>query len=542
MTHPVPAAVQQQISRVRRRLFLQVLWQQTLWCVAGALVLSAVVLLLWPHLLGRIDDLTRWVVVGSLAGAGLIAGVVSAIVQAPSRLEAALVLDHEFGLRERVTTLLTLTQEQAQTPAGQALLADVQQHLSGLSVGEKFPLRLRWSTAALPGCAALLVLAAFLYNPDLRMVQGSQNSRDKLAAAEANEVEKSLNDLKKQLQGRNEENPKSEKLKELENELARLLEQPIDPTSQDQVRERAQALRNLEEKMKERAADLKSLLEKKDNLSKELARLALADPKQGKVDPKEGPAKDLAEALAKGDMKKVQQELEKLARQIADKKLDQKQLQQLQQQMAALQQQLQRLADRADRKEELKKLKEEGKLSEEELKRALEQLQEEAAELQELSDIARLLGECDACLKDGDFTKAAQRLAELAGELREIDLSEDELLRLEEDLQLLEGCRTGMCRGLRPNGRPGGPRPEGQEHETRHKDAKHKSPVDPTGKMRITGFTRGGTFSRIPAQQVPGAFRQTAQEAQEAIERQRIAPEQAELLKGYYQNLGGQGQ
>jgi hypothetical protein len=41
--------------------------------------------------------------------------------------------------------------------------------------------------------------------------------------------------------------------------------------------------------------------------------------------------------------------------------------------------------------------------------------------------------------------------------------------------------------------------------------------------------------------EVGGAFRQAVQDAPEAIERQRIPnPEAADMVKGYFQKLGGQ--
>ena len=64
--------------------------------------------------------------------------------------------------------------------------------------------------------------------------------------------------------------------------------------------------------------------------------------------------------------------------------------------------------------------------------------------------------------------------------------------------------------------------------------------IETTGKQRITGFSRGGTFQKIPSAEVGGAFRQVSQDAPEALDRQRIPPEAADLAKGYFNKLGGQ--
>ena len=67
-----------------------------------------------------------------------------------------------------------------------------------------------------------------------------------------------------------------------------------------------------------------------------------------------------------------------------------------------------------------------------------------------------------------------------------------------------------------------------------------KGVVDPNGQQFVTGFTRGGTFKKIPSTEVGGAFKKAVQEAPEAIEHQRIPKAASDMAKGYFQNLGGQ--
>ena len=88
---------------------------------------------------------------------------------------------------------------------------------------------------------------------------------------------------------------------------------------------------------------------------------------------------------------------------------------------------------------------------------------------------------------------------------------------------------------------PGGQRPVGEDPKNaKIIDDKVKAQTDPKGKQRVTGFTRGGTFQRIPSAELGGAFKQVSQEAPEALDRQRIPPEAADLAKGYFNKLGGQ--
>ena len=58
--------------------------------------------------------------------------------------------------------------------------------------------------------------------------------------------------------------------------------------------------------------------------------------------------------------------------------------------------------------------------------------------------------------------------------------------------------------------------------------------------VKTTANVLGGTFNRIPAQSVDGAFKQAAQEAPEALERQRIPEDAAEMTREYFRKLSNQ--
>src|SRR5262249_22013066 len=133
-----------QIVRVNRRLFFQTLVNGIAWWWAGALALAAIWFVAQPFVVQAPPDWLRWAVAGGLVGVATVLAVALAVVRAPSKLAAALFLDEKFALKERVTTSLTLSPEEAATPAGQALLADVNQRLAQLDVGSRFPVRMSW--------------------------------------------------------------------------------------------------------------------------------------------------------------------------------------------------------------------------------------------------------------------------------------------------------------------------------------------------------------------------------------------------------------
>src|SRR5438067_1141341 len=165
MSLPVQAVVAKQVSRVSRRLFVQSLLRY----VAGGWSLALVVGIGWmlvqPYALTTPADWLRWAVLGGCVGVATLVAIVLTIVRRPSRTLAALSLDSEFGLRERVITACTLTPDVAATSAGEALLADAHAKVAKLNVAEKFPVRLPRAGAWLPVAVAAVAMVALFYNP-----------------------------------------------------------------------------------------------------------------------------------------------------------------------------------------------------------------------------------------------------------------------------------------------------------------------------------------------------------------------------------------
>jgi hypothetical protein len=548
MVHQPLTAVDIVIRRARRRLFLQTLLNRLAWCCVGALVATAAWLLLYPFLLGKLDVWLRLTVAGGALGIASVVAVLLAWWQAPSSLAAALALDDRFTLKERVTTALSLSPREASTPAGQALLADVNQRVQPLKVAERFPVRLSWSTALVPVCAAVLAVIAVFYEPALGTATTGTGKDAKNAVANAPEIQKQLELLKKAPRTWAKDQDKSEKFKEIEAAWDKLVNQPLDPNNQEKVRERVQAMRDLEEKMKERADNLKS----RQALKQQLGKLQ-QDQRDGKANAKDGPAKALQDALAKGDMAKAKEEVERLMKKVAQDKMTPEEQKKLEDQLDDLKNKLERLADQKDRKEQLKRDREDGKIDQDQLEREMNDLANDSQDLQELDGLAKQLEACRACLRGGDRKGAAEKLGRLLEQLEQLELTEQELRQLRDAQADLEEARLGMCQclngqcdmegkknGLGKGRRPGTLRPIAPDAPTENFDARQRADVDPTGKQRITGFTRGGAFTKIPAREVGGVFRQAVQDAPDAIERQRVPPEAAEMLKGYYENLGGQ--
>ena len=544
MSIPARQLIDRQVRRARRRLF----WQTLLHSLALTWALGLLIAGLWflarPFALPDADETIRWAVPGTILGLATIGGIVLAILRMPNRVAAALELDARFGLKERVTTLLMLTPDQAESSAGQALLEDVNTHVNDLTVSSRFPLTVSWRTSLLPAGAFALAVATFFAEPFLgQLMHLTLPTADNPAQANAKEVEQQLENLRKvaKEQQTNAEIPKSEELKELEAEWDKLVNQPLDAKDPEQVRERVSELRKLEEKMKERADALKERTEKIDHLKKQLEQLAAMTDKR-----KEGPARDFEDALSKGDFKKAQEMLEKLAKDLKDNKLSKEQLKQLAEQFKEVQRDLKKLMDQQDRLKQAKQDFKDGKIDAEQLQRELEQFKE-------LQQMAEICGECADGLSSMDAEKAGEKLAKASERFKQIELTEAELRELIADGELLDDALLMMANedfeddadadgnGLGSGKKPGRKRPITKDDpNSKIANERQKGNLDPRGQQRIAGYAKGGTFNKIPAKAVDGAFRQSAQDGPEAIDRQRIPDDAADIARGYFRKLGNQ--
>src|SRR5262249_46788777 len=269
----------------------------------GALALAAVWFLLQPLILGSPPEWLRWAVAGGCVGVGAVLAVVLAVVRAPSRLAAALSLDEKFNLRERVTTPLTLPQELRSTAAGQALLEDVTQRVAKIDVAEKFPVRMSWQAVLVPAAGVLLALVALFYQPNTNQANANSVEEGKQPVANATEIEKKKEKLAKKPTEIKPGEPqeKSEKMKEIDAELDKIVHKPS--TNKEQLRQLAKDMTDLEADMKKREKELR---EKSTALKEQLKNLGRMN-KDGK---NEGPAKELEKAMEKGDYNKAIDEVE----------------------------------------------------------------------------------------------------------------------------------------------------------------------------------------------------------------------------------------
>ncbi len=537
--------VEKQITRVRRRLFAHGLAESMLFCWGVGLLCAMAWFLAKPFAFSEAGDDVRFGVPGMLLAVATLAGLTLAWVRRPSRLLASLELDERFGLKERVTTFLTLSDEHIATPVGQALLQDVYDHLAKIQVGNEIPLlRLQWQRAILPALGLLLAATAFLLEPwlgDLRVTPRS-NAEEKQVVVNVQEMQKQLDELKKKIVERSQEKlPKSEDLKAIEKEFEKLLNQPLDSKDDTKIRERINEMRKLEDKLKQRLDGVREKTEKTDALKKQLEQLAANKDEQLK----EGAAKDFEDALKKGDFDKAKAALEKIVKDIKNEKLDAKQQKELAEQFQKIQDKLDKLLKDNEFRNKLKKDLADKKITKDEFNRQIDQFQD-------LEDLKNMAGDIKDALDKNDPKGGAEKLEKLMKQLEQAEQADKELtdlLRDQEEIAdamriLMQGQGEGEGEegdGMGMGGRPGGKRAiDPNDPNSKITPERTRADVNAKGKQKVVGYARGANFQKVPAKSVDGVFRQAAQDGADAIDRQRIPDDAADIARGYFNKLGNQ--
>lgn len=125
------------IGRVWRRMRFQRFLSALVWCWGVTLLLVAVAIAVQKLSTYSIPG-AAWLPFAIAGGLGMGIAAAIAVWSGPSRIDAAVAIDHMFQLNERLSTALTLPEDLRSTPAGRALLSDAIRHVSDLDIGSRF--------------------------------------------------------------------------------------------------------------------------------------------------------------------------------------------------------------------------------------------------------------------------------------------------------------------------------------------------------------------------------------------------------------------
>jgi hypothetical protein len=562
MTRPTPPPLEGRVRQARRRLFAQTLVNRTGLAWGCALAVGLLWFLMEPIVLPGAPAYVKWAVLGSAAGLATIVAIWLAVRRAPSPLDTALAIDQRFDLKERVTTALSLTAHDQTSAAGQALLADANAKLERVAVSGKFPVRVGWRALFLPAQAAAIAILA-LYPPPVltNLAGGGAKKDDDQTQAENKTAPPKPGTPRTFIKPPVERSTKSEELRQLEAELEKLYAEhnkEVGPEQEkpEQVRERQEKIASAEERLKKREQEM---TEKFQRLQEQMDKLTELD--QGETQ-KDGPAKEFEQALAKGDLKKAQDEAEKLQKKAKDKKLDQKDQEQLKQQLEDMEKKIENLTrEQEQKKKQLKDLIEKAKRENrdaESLERELNKLEQEQQLTPEMKELAKSIRGCKQCLDQKDFDGLSDQLGKMGKQLEDLQEELKDLDDIEEHLQNLkqmkkEGCKECEGEGKR-KGESGhkddatgyaegatGRRAENKDAQTKPgEEQRVRGFFDAKGRKTYGGATSGPAFKKASSAELAGEIRQAVQDAPEAIELQKFPRSAQEMVKEYFEKLGGQ--
>ena len=533
-----------QVRRAKTRLAMQRFVLALGWCLAATLSAAAMLILLgkfWP--LGVPDGVWG---LAALATGGLAAAVWS-LATTPGGIDAAMEIDRRFGLKERVSSTLALSAEERQTEIGRALVEDAVRRVKRVDVAEEMKVRpsRRLLYPLLPALVALCI-ATFISPAAAEKNTTAEDDR----AAVKKQVKKSARTLQKKF-AKKRLMAKQKGLKEAE-DVFKLLEQGARKLGDKSEADRQKALLKLNDLSKQ----LKKRRQKQGGAEKVKQQLAkLKGFKQGPADKFARAIRrgDFKKAMDELDKLKEQLKAGKL-----DKKKQQQLAQQLDQMRKKVQKMAEKQkAAQKDLQKKIDQLRKDGKAEEaNKLEEQLDKLRRQMPQMELLQKMARQMQECSKCLKDGNAKDAAEALAGAGESLESLQKQLDELEMLDEAMDQLEQCRNsmnckqcqgagcGMCQGEGKGdglgkGQGRGDRPE-EEHNTAFRDSQVRQKVG-KGSMTIEGFVDGPNKKGQVGEEIKKQLDAAKHRDTDPLTGQRIPRKHRESVNGYFSRLRGEG-
>jgi hypothetical protein len=413
-------SIRKQVSRARRRLWIELFLHRLIRCWFVALLAAAIAIGI-PKLVAIAGLPAEWTALwlGGAVASGVLVALVWTWLRGRTELDAAMEIDRRFGLKERIASSLSLTAAEAETPAGNALINDALRSIGRLEINERFRIQLGRSAWLPLGPALAAALLVGLVDDKL-----AQNSAEagavKLTKKELTNTQQSL---RKPLVHLKKEAAKKG-LKEAE-ELLLQVDKKVEKLNENSLSKKQTLvkLNDLAKQLDERREKLGGDQE----LKKQLA---------GMKDFNKGPADKMVDAMKNGDWEKAKQELEKLHNELKGGKLDAKTQKELMKQMEQLKQKLEQAgAERKQAVEDLKKQveqqKQKGNLAEAgKLQQKLDQMQKQQKQGEKLNKLAKQLAEAQQAMQKGDKQAAAQAMQQMMKEMDAMkkDMAEGEML------------------------------------------------------------------------------------------------------------------
>jgi hypothetical protein len=493
--------------------------------------------------------------IGGSAAAAVIAAGLFALITAPSVESVAVEVDKRFGLRERLSSSLTLQDEERDTEFGMALMTDAEKRAEQLAVADRFslqPTRLGLLPVAIIPVLAIVLL---LVEP---MSESSASSMSQTELQEVKQVKTAAAQLKRRIQQRRRK-AEAEGLKEAK-ELFEKMEAELDQITKRQDLNRKDAMIAMN--------DLKKQLEERREALGSSEQLRRAMSQMNGLE--SGPGEKVAKSIEQGNFGKAEEMAKQLANQMRSGNLTDQQKQQLKKQVEQMKDALKKAVEEHEQKKQelqkqIEKARSEGRSEDAaKMQQQLNQMQQKDSQMQQMGKMAEAMNQAAQAMEKGDAAQAADALEQMADQLGEMQQEMSELEDLESALDQLSQSKNQMrcqkcggggcsqCQGMGQNfgfgqgqgqgdgdglgsGSGFGDRPE-QEEDTNTYETQVRGQVK-RGRAIIAGFADGPNRKGVTREDLSAAVKSALTEESDPSENQVLPRTEREHAQQYFDQL-----
>ena len=435
-------SLQKHVRKAQWRMTLQQLVKRLIICLSVTISLAAIAVLL-PKIypLGVDRQVWMWSWIGGAAGLGLVIACVWTYLTRASALAAAIEVDIRYGLKERVSSSLSMDEKSRESEWGKALMNDAVRQVERIDVTDRFQVRSGWNTLApIVIMAGAVVIALFVPDAVIDPNTAEANTT-RLDPEQTKVVKKTADELRKELKERKEK-AEEKGLDEAKELFKKLEEGTKDLAKKDKVdqKETLLELNDLAKELKKRRDELASSEEFKKKLE------MLKDMLKG------GLAEELAKAMQKGDLQKAIEAMKNLQNKLNKGELTKEEREQLGKQLEEMGKKMQEMAKahndaKKALQEQIDQAKQAGdQAGAERLQKQLDQMGMQDAQMQRMQQMGDQLAKAAEAMQNGQQQQAADQMNKMAQEMQNLQAQLDELEMLDEAMDQMEAARNQMCK------------------------------------------------------------------------------------------------
>jgi hypothetical protein len=545
--------IESQVRVARRRLILGRFGQAFCVTLFAGLIVATIAIAV-PALRFLEVDYTTWVYawLGGSAVAAIIAAAGYALLTAPSVDTVATEVDKRFGLRERLSSSLTLEELDRESDFGIALLADADKRAAQLHIADRFqikPSKLGWLPVSLVPVLAIMLL---LVEP---AKQSDAGSTRKVDAVELKQVQSVATQLKKRIV-QQKRKAEADGLKESQELFERMEAELNKITKRDNLsrKDAMIAMNDLKKQLEERRQQLGS---------SEQMRRALSQM-QGL---ESGPGEKVVKSIEKGNFGEAKEMAKQLASKMRDGKLSEQEKEQLKKQVEAMQKALEKAVEQHEKEKEdlqrkIEEARQKGNSAEAaKMQQQLNQMSQKDSQMQQMKQMAESMSNAAKAMQQGDASQAADAMEQMADQLGDMQQEMSELEDLQSALDQLsqsknqmrcQSCGGAGCQSCQGNGFGQGMGGEGEgdglgkgsgygdrpelEDETNTYETQVRGDVK-RGKAIIAGFADGANRQGVTREAVKAAIQSELSKESDPTENATLPRTEREHAQQYFDQL-----